>query len=74
MEETIDICSKCKCEPQDILMLACNHDLCLPCSAYCLTHQKGVSPNELKCQMCGTITTLDESSVVELQRIAKVSI
>ena len=28
---------------------------------------------EFECSLCQTITTLDESSVVELQRIAKVS-
>lgn len=33
MEENPDICSNCGNLPQDILMLACNHDLCLDCSA-----------------------------------------
>ncbi len=26
-------CSKCSCFPEDILMLACSHDLCLNCAA-----------------------------------------
>ena len=27
------LCTKCKKLPEDILMLACSHDICLPCSA-----------------------------------------
>lgn len=26
-------CTKCSCFPEDILMLACSHDLCLNCAA-----------------------------------------
>jgi hypothetical protein len=26
-------CAKCKDFPEDILMLSCSHDLCLPCAA-----------------------------------------
>jgi len=26
-------CAKCGCLPEDILMLTCNHDLCLSCAS-----------------------------------------
>lgn len=26
-------CTKCSCFPEDILMLACSHDLCLNCAS-----------------------------------------
>ena len=38
--ENPDICSSCGNLPQDILMLACNHDLCLDCSAKLFCKQK----------------------------------
>lgn len=32
-EETPEKCNNCHTIPEDILMLACNHDLCLNCAS-----------------------------------------
>lgn len=32
-QEDPQACTKCGCMPEDILMLACSHDLCLNCAA-----------------------------------------
>lgn len=32
-QEDPQACTKCGCMPEDILMLACNHDLCLNCAS-----------------------------------------
>ena len=66
-------CAKCRTLPEDILMLTCNHDLCLTCSAKNLqkeAQKKGRSANAIYCELCGAMTVLDESSIHELQRIA----
>jgi hypothetical protein len=70
-------CFKCYKVPDDILMLACGHDLCLGCAAqvYC-----GRNPSTKKvgnpcllqdfiCDLCNTATDLDASSVYELEKI-----
>jgi len=66
-------CAKCGTLPEDILMLTCNHDLCLTCSARNFQREvqkKGRSANAIFCELCGALTVLDESSIQELQRIA----
>lgn len=66
-------CAKCGALPEDILMLTCNHDLCLACSARNFQRElqkKGRSANSICCELCGALTVLDESSIIELQRIA----
>ena len=37
-----EYCAKCNTYPEDILMLTCNHDLCLICAA------KGLQKEEMK--------------------------
>ena len=37
-------CTKCGCLPEDILMLACNHDLCLNCAADRLSTESKKKP------------------------------
>jgi len=32
-QEDPQACTKCGCMPEDILMLACSHDLCLNCAS-----------------------------------------
>ena len=43
-------CSKCSNFPEDILMLACGHDLCLLCAAkvFQKTESKHSRPNSVK--------------------------
>ena len=43
MESNPETCAKCGSLPEDILMLTCNHDLCLPCSAK--NHQRELLKN-----------------------------
>jgi hypothetical protein len=33
MNQEPQSCTKCGCMPEDILMLACSHDLCLNCAS-----------------------------------------
>lgn len=66
-------CAKCGTLPEDILMLTCNHDLCLICSAKNFQKEmqkKGKNANAICCELCGAATVLDESSIYELQKIA----
>ncbi|KRX06085.1 hypothetical protein PPERSA_09697 [Pseudocohnilembus persalinus] len=65
-------CSLCENFPDDILMLACNHDLCLQCAAssYYQEHDQQFKQNYLTCTICKEITHLDHSSVYELEKIA----
>jgi hypothetical protein len=45
-------CTKCGCLPEDILMLACSHDLCLNCAsdrlAFELKKNKNANVNKYK--------------------------
>lgn len=96
MDQQNESCAQCGVFPEDILMLTCNHDLCLICSARLLIKEESLSGNRntkvsyhsrsssilitpfsekvLPCEICGATTVLDESSVEELKKIAKVSL
>eukprot|EP00828_Plagiopyla_frontata_P004391 TRINITY_DN11570_c0_g1_i1.p1 TRINITY_DN11570_c0_g1~~TRINITY_DN11570_c0_g1_i1.p1 ORF type:complete len:274 (-),score=38.78 TRINITY_DN11570_c0_g1_i1:46-867(-) len=65
-------CSRCQEFPEDILMLTCNHDLCLLCAATVFTAPENSIPrsnNELRCEQCGSLTQLDSSSIFELEKL-----
>jgi hypothetical protein len=38
-QEDPQACIRCHCMPEDILMLACSHDLCLNCAAVRLSFE-----------------------------------
>lgn len=67
-------CSKCNQLTDEILMLTCDHNLCLPCSAQTLFRDCDRMPNlkisskyhSLQCEICGNFTALDPSTVEEL--------
>jgi hypothetical protein len=73
-KEDLSYCSKCNLMTDEILMLACEHNLCLPCSAKALfkdydrIHNLNLSSkyHSLLCEICGNITALDPSTVEEL--------
>ncbi|KAL4506474.1 hypothetical protein ABPG72_000045 [Tetrahymena utriculariae] len=70
MEEVIQKCTNCKQIPDDILMLSCDHDLCLNCAAQIFVSENLQTDSRLlTCLECGQSTELDQSSVLELQRI-----
>ncbi|KAL4460002.1 hypothetical protein ABPG74_003528 [Tetrahymena malaccensis] len=70
MEEVIQKCTNCKQIPDDILMLSCDHDLCLNCAAIIFVSENLQTDSRLlTCLECGQSTELDQSSVFELQRI-----
>ena len=67
-------CSKCNHITDEILMLTCDHNLCLPCSAKTLFKDCDRVPNlkmsskyhSIQCDICGNYTALDPSTVEEL--------
>lgn len=64
-------CTKCSCLPEDILMLACSHDLCLNCAADRLAFEmkKTKKANSIVCEFCYERTPLDAESVSELEKL-----
>lgn len=44
-EEATVACAICKCMPDDILILTCDHNLCLNCAAHNLIKQQRKNSN-----------------------------
>lgn len=64
-------CTKCSSLPEDILMLACSHDLCLNCASDRLAFEmkKKKNANSIVCEFCYERTPLDAESVSELEKM-----
>lgn len=63
-------CTKCGSLPEDILMLACSHDLCLDCAAERLAlESKKKTATGITCEFCNERTQLDADSIYELEKI-----
>ena len=67
-KEEPSFCCKCNQITDEILMLTCDHNLCLPCSANVLFKDSGNSRkyHSIQCDNCGNYTALDSSTVEEL--------
>ncbi|CAD8147852.1 unnamed protein product [Paramecium pentaurelia] len=66
----ISKCSYCQKVPDDILMLTCNHDLCLDCAAKSFSIQQAKKNKKFfVCDICQLKTELDSNSVYELEKI-----
>lgn len=79
-QEDPQACTKCGCMPEDILMLACNHDLCLNCASDRLAFEMkknkntNVTPTYMQvivCQECHEKTPLDAESINVLKNLIK---
>ena len=65
-------CSKCASCPDDILILTCDHNLCLVCACKNLQRERLKSSTEVRsvtCDICGTSTILDPESAAELLQV-----
>jgi len=65
-------CAKCGQPPEDLLVMSCSHNLCLPCAAKNLAREqgKGLHANQLVvCDICGMETVLDPASAVHLLKL-----
>ncbi|CAD8147049.1 unnamed protein product [Paramecium octaurelia] len=63
-------CSYCQKVPDDILMLTCNHDLCLDCAAKSFSNQQAKKHKKFfVCDICQVNTELDSNSIYELEKI-----
>ncbi len=74
MESRSDIvlCAKCNDNPEDILILTCEHNLCLNCAANNLHEQEQKQRNSFStvvCDICRSATVLDPESATELIEI-----
>lgn len=64
------ICAICQLQPEDMLIFACQHNLCIACA----TEVYAVSAhgsNRLACEICLEETQLDEETVICLKNLAK---
>lgn len=76
-DETNIYCTKCGKNPEDILMLTCDHNLCLVCAAKNLRIQMEKSNDinqvsikkEVQCEVCHKNTELEPASVTELLNV-----
>jgi len=65
-------CAKCSQPPDDILILTCDHNLCLECAAKNLHREEMKSKHTFQtvvCDICGVSTVLDPSSANELMSL-----
>lgn len=63
------LCSDCGCCPDDILILTCNHNLCLMCASKNLHNESTKSQHTFQtvvCNTCGLATVLDPESATTL--------
>ena len=71
-KEEPSFCSNCNQITDEILMLTCDHNLCLPCSAKTLFKDSmsnlklSTKYHSIQCEICGNYTALDPSTVDEL--------
>lgn len=64
-------CAKCGELPNDVLILTCDHNLCLKCASFNLLQQNkkpqdGNSFQTVICELCKIATVLDPASATEL--------
>ncbi|CAI2366576.1 unnamed protein product [Moneuplotes crassus] len=62
-------CAECNNCPEDILVLICNHNLCLPCASKNLKRESDKSQHTFQtvvCTECGLATVLDPESATTL--------
>lgn len=62
-------CHKCEKLVEDILILTCEHNLCLKCSGENLkreSNKENYSFQAVVCDICGAVTILDPSAAEEL--------
>ena len=84
-EEVIISCAKCGTTPDDVLILTCDHNLCLICAAKNLKREQQKSKHSYQvlqyiyiyiqmqtviCDICGSPTVLDPTSASELLSMA----
>ena len=68
-EEQIISCAKCGNTPDDVLILTCDHNLCLQCAAKNLKREQAkgnTSYQTIICDICNAPTALDPASASEL--------
>jgi hypothetical protein len=62
-------CAKCAQTPEDILILTCDHNLCLLCAAKNLQREQKRNMHSFQtvvCELCEIATVLDPASATEL--------
>ena len=70
-EEGVE-CADCGESPEDVLILTCEHNLCLPCAASNLNRSRKRGENKemtfqsVVCDICNICTILDPQSATEL--------
>ena len=73
-KEDSSYCSKCNLVSDEILMLTCDHNLCLQCAAKSLfkdterlsKNRSSSKYQSIQCEICGNQTALDPSTTEEL--------
>jgi len=69
-EPVVTACAACETIPEDVLILTCEHNLCLPCAAANLHQSQQRAENStfqsVICDECGVATVLDPASATEL--------
>ena len=63
-QEGRDHCCRCDEVPQDIMMLACGHGICLGCASVILNSGNA---SGVRCSECGKWTELEEQILIELR-------
>ena len=61
-EEEDDVsCAKCDSKPEDVLILTCDHNLCLPCAAQNLHSQQRLQQNtfQVSCKVIPKTNLID---------------
>jgi len=53
VEEEVITCAKCGATPEDVLILTCDHNLCIPCAAANLRREQQKSKHTF--QVCSYI-------------------
>ena len=67
-EDEEERCAICSGLPEDILMLECNHDICVDCALKGYSRNKPPhSPNLFVCSLCHRKTSLDKETISFLQ-------
>jgi len=68
-DQTMVKCAKCEQQTEDVLILTCDHNLCLQCSADNLRREENkdkYSFHTVVCDLCGAATILDPAAAEEL--------
>lgn len=72
------ICAKCGRQPSDMLILICNHNLCLICAGKSMSSEiyknieiHVIPKQKITCEICSSNTELDPNSVIELLKLCE---